>query len=432
MASQYRILQGTLVHQGQTVPDGLVVISADAVVWSGPARDVPEQLARNAEPLSWGTSGEVIIAPGLVDQHHHGCFGMDFGSSDAATIRDTLPALYSTGTTSVVASLITADLQHLIERIELLAPLVREGLLAGVHLEGPFLAEGRCGAHDPALLRNPDQVELAPLLTAGEGVLRSITFAPELPGAETLTRTALENGLIPSVGHTQADFKTASAALRSTAEYLGSREVTRWTTGRRPTVTHLFNAMDPLHHRSPGTVAASLQAAARSEAVVELIADGTHMADDTAAAVFTMVGSRNIALTTDSMAAAGLGDGQYRLGALDVVVSGGEARLAQSPHAAAANSEQPPSIAGGTATLLSIVNRVVRTSVPLSEALQAATEVPAYALGLHSYEQNAHRPIGTLTPGAAADLLVLQVSEEGDLELLQVLRRGQSVRNPSM
>ncbi|WP_162320852.1 amidohydrolase family protein [Nesterenkonia haasae] len=162
------------------------------MLWSGPTRDLPEALRRSADTVSWGTSSDGIITPGLVDQHHHGCFGMDFGSSHERAIRDTLPALYATGTTSMVASLVSADLSHLVERIEILAPLVREGQLAGIHLEGPFLAEGRCGAHDPALLRHPDEVDPAALLAAWDGVLRSITYAPELRGAAKLARAALE------------------------------------------------------------------------------------------------------------------------------------------------------------------------------------------------------------------------------------------------
>lgn len=433
--ARHRILRGSLVSDGGRVPDAAVVVDGDTVAWSGPARQLPEQfpeqLLRTAESVPLRASGELVIAPGLVDQHHHGCFGMDFGSSDEHTIREALPALYATGTTSVVASLVTAPLPRLIERIELLAGLVREGLLAGIHLEGPFLAAGRCGAHDPALLLHPADVEPTALLTAGGGTLRSITYAPELRGGAELARVALENGLVPSVGHTQARFETTSAALRETSErlrdageHLPAGAPPGSPSGRRPTVTHLFNAMDPLHHRSPGTIAASLRAAARSEAVVELIADGTHMADETAASVFDLVGAGNIALVTDSMAAAGLSDGKYRLGSLDVVVAEGVARLGPGPES---DPDEKPSIAGGTATLFEVVRRMVAAGVGLDAALDSASGVPARALDLPSGRAATPARIGSLQAGAAADLLVLDEQADGRVELLEVTRAGVSV-----
>ena len=419
----HRILHGSLITEGRRVSEAAVVIGAGTVQWSGPVADLPEEIRLGAEPVSIQASGEVIIAPGLVDQHHHGCFGMDFGASDEDTIRRMLPALYATGTTSVVASLVTATLPLLVERIELLATLVHEGLLSGIHLEGPFLAAGRCGAHDPALLRHPADLDPAALLAAGDGALRSITYAPELRGGAELARAALDRGLVPSVGHTQAPFEVTAAALRGIGEHLRAEAAPTSTPGRRPTVTHLFNAMDPMHHRSPGTIAASLQSAARSESVVELIADGTHMADETAAAVFDMVGADNVALITDSMAAAGLADGEYRLGTLDVVVAEGVARLAPTSGASAADPSEKPSIAGGTATLLDVVRRTVAAGVGLESALHSASGVPTRALGLHGGSVG----VGTLRPGAAADLVVLDEHADGHLDLLHVMRRGETV-----
>lgn len=446
-AAPRRILRGTLISDGRRMSEAAVITQEASVIWSGHAEQVPEEMLHGAEdagPEGEGDSRdhEVIIAPGLVDQHHHGCFGMDFGSSDEHTIRATLPALHATGTTSVVASLVTATIPHLVQRIELLAPLVREGLLAGIHLEGPFLAAGRCGAHDPQLLRHPADVDLAALLSSGAGTLRSITYGPELRGASELASIALDHGLIPSVGHTQAPFDVAAAALSSTRNLLHAAKASSSLAGRRPTVTHLFNGMDPMHHRAPGTLAASLQAAARSEAVVEVIADGAHMADETAAAVFDMVGARNVALITDSMAAAGLADGAYRLGTLDVVVTDGVARLAP-PEGTPPGEPLTTSIAGGTATLLDVVRRTAAAGVPLVAALESASSVPAKALGLHRPGVGGApaAPVGTLQAGATADLVVLRrgAGADGDaagvasragssgIELVEVLRGGESV-----
>jgi N-acetylglucosamine-6-phosphate deacetylase len=174
-------------------------------------------------------------------------------------------------------------------------------------------------------------------------------------------------------------------------------------TGRiRPTVTHLFNAMPSLHHRAPGPVSASLSAAHAGNAVVELIADGVHLAPETVKMVFDLVGAENIALVTDSMAATGLQDGHYRLGALAATVDHGVARV-----------DGTGAIAGGTATLLDVVQSTVAAGVTLQEATTAATAVPASVLGLSAQA-------GDLRAGMPADVVIV----DPDLNLAGVLRRG--------
>jgi len=176
----------------------------------------------------------------------------------------------------------------------------------------------------------------------------------------------------------------------------------------RPTVTHLFNAMPPLHHRSPGPVSASLSAAKAGQAVVELIADGVHLAPETVKLVFDLVGPENITLVTDSMAATGLADGQYMLGSLAVTVTGGVARV-----------DATGAIAGGTSTLLDVVRCCVAAGVPLRDAVTSATAVPASLLGLSAQA-------GDLRAGMQADVVVL----DHDLALTAVLRRGEWVSAP--
>jgi N-acetylglucosamine-6-phosphate deacetylase len=178
--------------------------------------------------------------------------------------------------------------------------------------------------------------------------------------------------------------------------------------GRRPTVTHLFNAMPTLHHRAPGPVSACLSAARAGNAVVELIADGVHLAPETVKTVFELVGADNIALVTDSMAATGLADGQYRLGTLAVTVDGGVARV-----------DNTGAIAGGTATLLDVVRSTVAAGVPMQDAVTSATAVPAAVLGLS-------RQAGDLCAGMPADVVVV----DPGLNLAGVLRRGEWVTSP--
>jgi N-acetylglucosamine-6-phosphate deacetylase len=233
-----------------------------------------------------------------------------------------------------------------------------------------------------------------------------MTLAAELPGASELAAQLAARGIIPSLGHTAADHATAAAFLARAAAALDSAGN---STGRnRPTVTHLFNAMPPLHHRSPGPVSASLSAAKAGQAVVELIADGVHLAPETVKLVFDLVGPHNITLVTDSMAATGLKDGQYRLGSLSVTVAGGVARV-----------DATGAIAGGTSTLLEVIRSCVAAGVPLRDAVTSASAVPASLLGLSAHA-------GDLRAGMQADVVVL----DQDLNLKAVLRSGEWVTAP--
>lgn len=394
------ILRGRLVSATMDVADGLVAVDGGRVTYAGPASQFPGQ----------GWPGEPqprrILLPGLVDLHCHGAHGSDFSEGSAAGGRSAARYLHSRGTTTLLASLVTAAPADLLRNVKVLRALAEEGLVAGTHLEGPFLSAGQCGAHDPGLLLEPDAALMARLLEAAGASLVSMTLAAELPGASTLVDLLTARGIIPSLGHTAADSQTASAFLERAAEGLA---VPANTTGRiRPTVTHLFNAMPSLHHRSPGPVSASLGAAHAGNAVVELIADGVHLAPETVKMVFELVGAENIALVTDSMAATGLHDGQYRLGTLAVTVDGGVAR-----------TDGNGAIAGGTATMLDVLRSTVAAGVTLQEATTAATAVPASVLGFSAQA-------GDLREGMPADVVVV----DRDLRLEGVLRRGEWVTPP--
>lgn len=251
-----------------------------------------------------------------------------------------------------------------------MAELCDSGDLAGIHLEGPYLAVHRCGAHDPTLLRAPDLVEFQRILRVGRGHVRMITLAPELPGALELIRAAVSEGVVPAVGHTDADYATVCAAFDAGATV----------------ATHLFNQMRPLHHRDPGPVVAALN---DDRVTVEVINDGLHLHPAVVRMVWAAAGVSRTVLVTDAMAAAGLGDGDYTLGGLHVQVREGTARLASTG-----------AIAGSTITLADAVRRAVRDlGVSLVEALHTASTVPAAALRLTD--------VGALLPGRYADLVVL-------------------------
>jgi N-acetylglucosamine-6-phosphate deacetylase len=333
-------------------------------------------------------AGEDVILPGLVDIHCHGGGGASFTSGSADDARAAATHHLRHGTTSLLGSLVTDTPDRMLRGVEILADLVEEGLLAGIHLEGPFLSAERCGAQDPRHLLDPDATLTGRLLEAGRGQVRVMTVAAELPGATGLADQLAAAGAVAALGHTAAPFTTARAFLASPASAL---------------VTHLFNGMPGLHHRDPGPVGASLDAARAGAAVVELIADGVHLADDTVTTVFGLLGADAIALVTDAMAAAGMPDGRYQLGPQPVVVAGGVARL-----------ERNDSIAGGTSRLLDIVRRLVRLGVAPSDAVRSATHTPARAAGLEP---------SLLRVGDRADLVVA----DADLAVRRVMRAGRWV-----
>lgn len=379
---------------GTQLADAAVALDGGVITYSGPQDGLEINPGDDVVDL---TAGEVLI-PGLVDLHCHGAYGVDFSRAAAAEIRESVAGLHRAGSTTVMASLVTDAPESLIRQLALLAGLAEEGVIAGVHLEGPFLSEVRCGAQDPRWLLAPDLELARELIRAGRGHLRTMTYAPELPGAGALVELLTTSGVTPSLGHTACTAAQAHESLGMARQLLAASERPE----ARPTVTHLFNGMDPIHHRLPGAASACLRAAKAGNAAVELIADNTHLDPYLVAAMFDLLGADNIAMVTDSMAAAGLADGQYRLGPAEVQVEDGVARLA-------ANG----SIAGGTAAMADLVRNAVGAGVRLADAVNAAAAVPAGVLG--------RSDLGVLAPGAAADLMVLNET----LEPLRVMRRGQ-------
>ncbi len=329
--------------------------------------------------------GQATLVPGFVDGHVHGGGGASFGDETDGALERVIGAHRAHGTTTMVASLVTDTVDRLASALGRLAPAVADGSLAGVHLEGPWLSARHAGAHDPGLLRDPTARDVDRLLTAGAGAVRMVTVAPELPGGLQAVRRLAAAGVLAAVGHTHATYDETRAALDAGAR-VG---------------THLFNAMRPLRHREPGPVTALLE---DPGAVVELVADGVHLAPATVRAVFDLVGAGSIALVTDAMAAAGMPDGRYELGQVRVRVADGVARLADGD-----------AIAGGTAHLLDVVRGTVAGGVGLVDAVRAASATPAAVLG---------RPdLGALEAGRRADVVV---TDDG-LAVLGVMVAGEWV-----
>ncbi|SDF76584.1 N-acetylglucosamine-6-phosphate deacetylase [Blastococcus aurantiacus] len=381
-------LRGRVVTPEGVLHDGLVVLHGDRISWVGPVEDWPHA----APPPSGRT-----LLPGLVDVHCHGGAGHGFGEVEGDGPLTAVRYHRNSGSTTVLASLVSAPVEVLLRQVEALAGLVAAGELAGIHLEGPFLSPAFRGAHDPAALLPGDPDVLEAVLLRADGVVRSMTLAPEVPRSDELVAVLRRYGVLPCLGHTGADAGQATRWMQSAGTPVG--------------VTHLFNGMPSWHHRAAGPVAACLAAAARGTAVVELIADGVHVDDETVAAVFDLVGPRQIALVTDSTAAAGMPDGSYRLGSRDVSVAAGVARLAPD------GTGKPGPIAGGTFRLLDVLRRTVLSAgVELLSAVTSASRTPATLLGLDG-------EVGALEAGRRADVLVV----DGQLHAVAVVRGGRRV-----
>lgn len=330
-----------------------------------------------------------VAVPGLMDMHCHGAAGVDFGALAA----DPSPGLAhhaGLGVTRLVASIATMAWPALIDRLRELAPLVHDGTLAGLHLEGPWLSVHRCGAHDPRLLRAPAPAEIAEALNAGDGAITMVTLAPELPGALDAVRRLTEAGVTVALGHSQAPTDVVHRAVDAGARV----------------ITHLYNGMPSLHHREPGLVGVALSDASLT---VEVIADGEHVADEAIDVVRAAAGGR-MALISDAMAATGLGDGDYVLAGSPVRVQDGVARVVTTDGTAGA-------LAGSTTTVGEAFGRLVRRGVPVVEVARAATVTPARALGL---------PSPSLAVGAPADLVEITSTGVGG-----VLHRGRWLTRPT-
>lgn len=396
-------VKGRVVTPTRIIDDGCIVIDADALSWVGEISHGRAAGFSTAIDAADAVPGQLIL-PGLVDIHNHGGGGASF--PDAENEESALIAAQEHlqhGTTSLVASLVTADRQTLLERTRILAGLADKGHLAGIHCEGPFLSSKRAGAQNTAFMQHPDTGLVREIASEAHGWFATMTVAPELDHASEVFDALVEAGAVPSIGHTDATAEMTEGAIAEAYSRLASAPNAR---SRRVTATHLFNAMRPIHHRDPGPVLACMAAARHGEVIVELIGDGVHLADATVHEVFDLLGPDSIMLVTDAMAAAGMADGEYELGPQHVRVAGGVARLANGD-----------AIAGGTAHLLDVVRRCVQfAQVGLVDAVRAASHTPATVLGTQAR-------IGALATGMRADFILT------DDELLPhaVIRRGARV-----
>ncbi|MYU04697.1 N-acetylglucosamine-6-phosphate deacetylase [Streptomyces sp. SID8366] len=362
-----------------TVKNGTVAVDGERITGTPPA---------GAQVLD--VSGHWLV-PGFVDLHNHGGGGASF-SGTAEQILTAIRTHRAHGTTTLVASTVTDEMDLLVRQAGLLSELAEQGDIAGIHFEGPFISPCRKGAHSEALLRDPEPAEVRKLIDAARGQARMLTLAAELPGGIDSVRLLAEHGVIAAIGHTDATYEQTVDAIEAGATV----------------ATHLFNAMPALGHRTPGPVAALLE---DERVTVELINDGTHLHPAALELAFHHAGPDRVAFITDAMDAAGSGDGRYMLGPLEVEVSEGVARLVEGG-----------SIAGSTLTLDRAFKRAVTVDrLPVEDAVKALSANPARLLGLSER-------VGSLEPGKDADLVLL----DADFDVKGVMRRGAWVVAPQL
>ena len=373
----------------EEIPGGAVILEDGRITAVG-RREAMTAPAGTREIHARG----MTAIPGFVDAHIHGAGGRDVMEATTVALSQVAQKVAQHGTTSMVATTITASAEVTSRSLEGIARFVREhsapgvqggaasAEILGIHLEGPFLSPQQRGVHPPEWLAQPTREELKKLLAAANGCAKILTIAPELPGALECVAAARAAGLVVALGHTNATYAEAEAAVDR---------------GARHSV-HIFNAMRPFAHRETGVLGAALT---DPRMTAEVIADGVHVDGPAIRLLLAAKGFNSVLLVSDATAATGMPDGNYLLGNLEVSVAGGVSR----------NSEGR--LAGSTLTLDRAVRNVVALGVPLNAAVQMATLNPARLLGMEGRK-------GALVPGADADIVLL----DPELRVTGVMTRG--------
>jgi N-acetylglucosamine-6-phosphate deacetylase len=371
----------------QEIPDAVVLIDGEKIAAIGRRDEVA--VPRSARPHD---KRAFTIVPGFIDLHIHGAAGHDVMESSREALAAISAAVARHGTTSLVATTVTASEEVTARAAETVARCMQHAAcegrgraaaeILGLHFEGPFISPARRGVHPEEYIAAPSIPFLRRILAAANGTARILTLAPELPGAGELIGDAAGAGVIVSMGHTDASYAEAMAAISRGARH----------------AAHVFNAMRPFVHRETGVLGAILTS---PSVTAELIADGVHVDDAAIRILLAAKGPQGVILVSDGTAATGMPDGTYRLGTFEVSVAGGVARNADGK------------LAGSTLTLDRALRHMVALALPLNQALRMVTSNPARLLGLEARK-------GSLAAGADADLVLL----DNQLRVAGVMTRG--------
>lgn len=386
-------MQPIVIHAGRAftpfeeISDAVIVIQGSKISAVGQRGSV--DLPRGVREIN--ASGKTVV-PGFVDVHIHGAGGHDVMEGTREALEIITATVAAHGTTSMVATTVTASeketrdsvagIAHFIHSASQYAARELSAEILGIHFEGPFISPARRGVHPAKWIVPPSRELLAQLLEEARGTAQILTLAPELPGALDLISAARQGGLVVSLGHTDATYEQAQAAIEAGASH----------------AAHVFNAMRPFSHRGTGVIGAVLTSPKVS---AELIADGVHVDDAAMRMLVELKTPERVILVSDGISATGMPDGKYQLGMFEVKVSGGVARNAEGK------------LAGSTLTLDRALRNMVALGVPLASALRMVTANPVRQIGLGTRK-------GVLAPGADADLVFL----DDKLEVSGVMTRG--------
>ena len=377
----------------EEIHDAVIVIDGARIAAIGPRGDVSIPAGARKVDLRDATA-----IPGFVDVHVHGAGGHDVMEANSGALDAIAERLARNGTTSFVATTVTAAPEEICASAEGIARWIRERAdsaegakpaaeaaraeCLGIHFEGPFISAKRRGVHPEQWIAAPSLSLFQRMFNAASGCARILTLAPELPGDLELANAALAQGLIVSLGHTDATYEEAMRAIERGARH----------------AAHVFNAMRPFSHRDTGVIGAVLTSAQVS---AELIADEVHVDAAAMKMLLAAKGTSGVTLVSDGTSATGMPDGNYRLGGFDVAVSGGVVR----------NSEGK--LAGSALTLDRALRNIVALGVEFKNAVRMLTLNPARELGLATRK-------GALAAGADADLVFVNEA----MQVTRVVARG--------
>ena len=347
------------------------------------------QVFTDARPPAGLSVGETVdlggayLAPGMIDIHIHGSAGVDVQDASHEQMQTLSDFLLAEGVTGYFATFVPTDergYQEAIAAVESFIVAQRRGeaggaQVLGIHFEGPFVSRNRCGALKTEHFRTYDGDRRSLQVFIGDGesnprYARLMTLAPEVEGGLELIRELMASGVRPLIGHTEAEPETLDRALGAGARH----------------ITHFPNALMPLHHRKPGAVAWGLL---RDEVTVDCIADLHHVHPLMLRLMAKAKTARRMALISDAIQPAGLGDGTFRVWDINIAVKGGLTALVDGPGAG--------TIAGSVITMREALRNITQAGVPLDDAARMASWVPARVAGLDDY--------GLIQEGRRADLI---------------------------
>jgi N-acetylglucosamine-6-phosphate deacetylase len=390
-------MRTTVIHAGriltpeEELSDAIIVVEGSKIAAIGHRDEI--RVPSGAVDY---VAGGMTVVPGFVDVHIHGAGGHDVMEGNARALDRIAATVARHGTTSLVATTVTAPADDTCHSLEGIARYIRAHAepkeepentklaaeFLGIHLEGPFISKARRGVHPPDAIARPSVELLRKFFDAADGLVKIVTVAPEISGATELIEHAAAAKVVPAIGHTDADYAQTRAAIRAGARH----------------AVHMYNAMRPFSHRDPGVIGAILT---DPEVTAEVIADGVHVDGPAIQVLLGCKGFDTVLLVSDGIAATGMPDGNYRLGNFEVTVRDGVAR----------NSEGK--LAGSTLTLDHALRELVAIGVPLRDVVRMATILPARRLGLAGKK-------GIIAVGADADLVALTP----DLRVSGVMTRG--------